>query len=192
MKTKTLFFAAVLALQSLWVLGMVVIQERTLSQGQVVLLETAPVDPRDLLRGDYAILHYKISDLPLSLFSPAVTNAAPPGATVFVTLESQGDFYGAVAASTNRPQVSAGQVILKGRIENMWWLSASNDYSVRVIYGLERFYVREGTGNPTGKLTAQVAVPNSGQGILKGVLIDGKPYAEVMREEAGKRKDSEP
>jgi uncharacterized membrane-anchored protein len=188
MNIKTLFFAAVLALQTLWVLATVVVQERSLAEGKVVLLETAPVDPRDLLRGDYAILNYKISSLPLSLFSPAVTNSAPLGAPVFVTLEPQGDLYYAVAASTNRPQATPDQVILKGRIENTWWLSSSNDYTVRIIYGLERFYVHEGTGNPKGKLTAQVAVARSAQGILKDVLIDGRPYAEVMREEGVREK----
>jgi hypothetical protein len=40
----------------------------------------------------------------------------------------------------------------------------------------------EGTGNPTGKLTAQVVVPASGRGRVKEVFVDGKPYAEAMKD----------
>ena len=51
-------------------------------------------------------------------------------------------------------------------------------------YGLERYYVREGTGNPVGKLTVQAAVPDSGLAKIKAVFVDGKPYAEVMKKVA--------
>ena len=52
---------------------------------------------------------------------------------------------------------------------------------MQVTYGLERYYVAEGTGNPTGKLTVDVALPHSGQGVIKQVYVDGVPYAEAMR-----------
>jgi uncharacterized membrane-anchored protein len=50
-----------------------------------------------------------------------------------------------------------------------------------VEYGLERYYVREGTGNPRGKITVQAAVPDSGQARIKAVFVDGKPYADAMK-----------
>lgn len=40
----------------------VVKKEKLLSDGQLVLLELAPVDPRSLLQGDYMRLRYEISD----------------------------------------------------------------------------------------------------------------------------------
>jgi uncharacterized membrane-anchored protein len=52
-----------------------------------------------------------------------------------------------------------------------------------VEYGLERYYVKEGTGNPRGKLTVQVAVGAEGKPVIKQVFLDGKPYAEGMREQ---------
>ena len=55
MKTKLLVL--VLALQSAWLLGTAFTQERILRVGQLILLETQPVDPRDLLRGDYVRLN---------------------------------------------------------------------------------------------------------------------------------------
>jgi len=70
-------FILVLALQSAWVLYTVAVQERALAVGQVILLETRPVDPRDLLRDDYVILNYKISNIPTNRLSPLPTNALP-------------------------------------------------------------------------------------------------------------------
>jgi uncharacterized membrane-anchored protein len=55
---------------------------------------------------------------------------------------------------------------------------------VRVNYGLERFYVREGTGNPSGKLTVDVAIPRSGKGIIREVYLDGVKYAEAMKKQS--------
>jgi uncharacterized membrane-anchored protein len=177
MKLKLLIL--VLALQSAWLLGTAVVHEHALVTGKVVLLETARVDPRDLLRGDYLILNYKISDVPMNLFSPAVTKDLPNGTKVFVALTpTTNQLYIVVRASTNRFTPSADEVLLRGKSDQRWWSSNS----IHIEYGLERFYVAEGTGNPIGKLTAQVVVPASGRGRVKEVFVDGKPYAEAMKE----------
>ena len=177
MKLKLLIL--VLALQTAWILGTTFVQERALVSGTVILLETHPVDPRDLLRGDYVILNYKISDVALNLFSPPHTNALPPGQTVYVALEPRGQFHEVVLASTDPITPGEGQVVLKGRTES-WWRGAAVS-TVHVAYGLERYYVREGTGNPRGKLTVQAAVPDSGQARIKEVFVDGKPYVQTMK-----------
>lgn len=178
MKFKLLLL--VLALQTAWILGTTVRQEVLLAQGRTVLLETHIVDPRDLLRGDYVILNYKISDLSRDLFSPPLTNSLPPGATVFVALAPQGKYYQAVRAGTNDLSVSDNEVLLKGTVTRIWRDSAS----VHVEYGLERFYVQEQTGSPSGKLEVQAVVSKSGQARIREVLLDGKPYADVMKQAA--------
>jgi uncharacterized membrane-anchored protein len=178
MKLKLLIL--VLALQSAWLLGTVAVQEHALATGKVILLETVRVDPRDLLRGDYLILNYKISDVPTNLFSPPVTKDLPHDTKIYVALApTTNQFYVVVKASTNEFVPAADEVLLKGRSVWLRWNAATN--SIHVEYGLERFYVAEGTGNPTGKLTAQVVVPASGCGRLKEVFVDGKPYAEAMK-----------
>ena len=58
------WFAIVVALQVLFLLGWAAYHERERASATVVLLETVPVDPRDLLRGDYMILGYKIGRVP--------------------------------------------------------------------------------------------------------------------------------
>jgi uncharacterized membrane-anchored protein len=170
----------VLALQSAWLLGTVFVQERALREGAVILLETRPVDPRDLLRGDYVILNYKISTIPPGKFSPALTNMPSYGQTVWVALAPRGEFHEIVRAGLERFEPGDGEVIL--RAESKSWSNVPGvAHEVRVEYGLERYFVREGTGNPRGKLTVQAAVPASGRASIKQVFLDGKPYAEAIK-----------
>ena len=177
---KRNLFILVIALQSAWVLYTVAVQEHALSAGKVIMLETERVDPRDLLRGDYLILNYKISNVPTNLFSYPVGDL-PPGTSVFVALEPSGEFFAFAQASTNRLMPAGNQVVAQGkRSRNR--LSGTN--TIPVDYGLERFYVREGTGNPRGKLTVEAVVSSSGRASIKQVFVDGKPYAEAMKEAA--------
>lgn len=176
---KRNIFILVLALQSAWILGTTFVQERALATGTAILLETRPVDPRDLLRGDYVILNYKISDVATNLFSPPLTRLLENGETVYVALAQRGEFHEAVRASVERLDAGKDEVVLKGR-SHSWWNGAQQG-TVHLEYGLEQYYVREGTGNPRGKLTVQAVVPASGHPSIKQVFLDGKPYAEAMK-----------
>jgi uncharacterized membrane-anchored protein len=180
MKLKIFVVAGVLFLQSAWILGTVAVQERSLAAGKVVMLETRPVDPRDLLRGDYVILNYAISTIPRAKFTPGEATNLSPGQTVYVLLEPRGDFHEVAQASTEKLSADDPYVLLRGSIQHAPFGSAD---AVVVNYGLERFYVREGTGNPTGKLTVAAAIATTGRGLIKQVYVDGKPYAEAMRTE---------
>ena len=72
-------------------------------------------------------------------------------------------------------------MLLRGQTEYAWWRATN---SVHVAYGLENYFVAEGTGNPTGKLTVQAVVPSSARAKIKQVFVDGKPYAEAMKTSA--------
>lgn len=184
MKAKLLLI--VLGLQTAWFVGMVTLQEFRLHTGTVVLLETMPVDPRDLLRGDYVTLNYTISTLPASLFQGTFTNKAVTGTPVFVSLTRHGEFFEAERASFRPLDATKGGAVLRGRVSSRFWWNETPDanMTVRVDYGLEQFFVREGTGNPTGKVTVAVSVPSSGNAVIKQVYVGGKPYAEAMEHEA--------
>lgn len=52
-KLRTFAFPIVIALQVLAVLVFAGVREVTLRTGTEVVLQTVPVDPRDLFRGDY-------------------------------------------------------------------------------------------------------------------------------------------
>ena len=181
MKLKILIL--VLALQTAWLLGMVATQEYALAHGKAILLETQPVDPRDMLSGDYLMLRYKISDVPVNLFSPPVKKDLPDGTKIFVALApGTNEFYVIARASTNALAPSSdAEVVLVGKSTYAWWNTTN---AIHVEYGIERYYVAEGTRNPHGKLTARAVVPASGNARLQQVFLDGKQYERAMRDTA--------
>ena len=174
MKTKA--FLLLVALQAAVITGLAAYHGLQRARGELVLLETVPVDPRDLLRGDYVILHYKLSNLGSHLFSEPLVSYKNTGRTVYVALEKRGDFHEAAAASFTRPEAQTGRAVLVGRVRHSWGAD-----QLTVDYGLERYYVAEGTGEPVGKVTVEVSVPATGRGIIRQVYLDGRPYAEMMR-----------
>ena len=92
-----------------------------LRSGQEVRLEIAPVDPRDLFRGDYVVLAYRIGtvDMPKD-----VTNAFTRGQQVFVTLRPDASNKSrAVAISAERPAVSGTDIVIAGFVSGVLDLS---------------------------------------------------------------------
>jgi len=177
MKPKLLVL--VLALQSAWILATTFQQERALRVGKIIMLETERVDPRDLLRGNYLILNYKISSVPTNMFSPPLRTELTAGTKVFVALKpGTNQFHAVSRASTDKLEPDADEVVLCGKSQWGWWNTTN---AVRVEYGLERYYVAEGRGNPRGKLTVQAVVPESGNASIKEVFVGGKPYVEAMK-----------
>jgi len=181
MTTRLRLLALVVGLQVLWIIGTAAYQESLLARGTVVRLETVPVDPRDLLRGDYVILRYKISTLSPNLFTDGATNQFKSGDSVYVKLEQQGELHQAVLASFEPIPSDDSHPVLRGTVPATWSTAGRERAEVHVEYGLERYYVREGTGNPRGKLTVDVAISDSGKGAIQQVYVDGRPYAEAMR-----------
>ncbi|MQG38864.1 MAG: GDYXXLXY domain-containing protein [SAR202 cluster bacterium] len=55
----------IILLQVLSLVGFVIYQENLKGTGRKIILQTIPVDPRDLLRGEYVDLRYEISDITL-------------------------------------------------------------------------------------------------------------------------------
>jgi uncharacterized membrane-anchored protein len=181
MKAKLLLL--VIALQTTWVVATVAFQETKFLRGQMVLLEAQPVDPRDFLRGDYVTLTYNISTVPTALLQVETTNELPAGTTVFVRLGKQGQFDAVESASLTPVKSERGHPVLRGQIPKKWYFSGGPNGSLLVEYGLERFYVHEGTGQLHGKLTVEAAVPASGRGVIKQLYVDGVPYSETIRAE---------
>jgi uncharacterized membrane-anchored protein len=49
--------------------------ERTLTEGRVVLLELAPVDPRSLMQGDYMVLRFAVEEAVMQAMHPDINDA---------------------------------------------------------------------------------------------------------------------
>lgn len=153
-----------------------------LANGREITLQVVPVDPRSLFRGDYVILNYDISDVE----SPEQTRRMRRGETVYVTLkENQDGLWQAVRTSTETPAAGApGEVVLKGSVRYASAASAGTPGKARVTYGIESFFVPEGTGRELEKLvqdrklSALIAVDDDGNAGIKGLMVDGQRVYE--------------
>jgi uncharacterized membrane-anchored protein len=138
-----------------------------------VRLEVVPGDPRDLLRGDYVWIRYRISEIPWSRFVPI--QRPEDGQRVYVALAPRDGVHEAVAASLSRATLPLprGHLLLLGTVEYPSW----RDRGTRVVFGIERYYVPEGKGTPPrGKMEAEVALTPDGRPFLTRLLVDGRPY----------------
>lgn len=162
-RTSRWFWGIVVA-QAVFLLAWAGWHEHVRTHAPVVRLKTRLVDPRDLLRGDFMILRYDISEVR----PPApVTGAAADTGEFWVVLEPQDGFYHAVATSWTKPTLSAGQIAVLGRP------GTRGD----VAYGIESYFVPEGKGAPRFKsLAVEAAVGPTHRLYIKRLLLDGRPY----------------
>ncbi len=146
---KLVLSAAVLALVQIGFLSwMIAGRAAILRNGQEVLLKVEPIDPRDLLRGDYVRLGYEISNVPVKLVgnTPAGEFRSEDG-PIFVRLgRDQDGFWRTRSASLGAPAGAppSGEVDIRGAIQRGWILGPEASFSVS--YGIDRYYVPEGEG----------------------------------------------
>ncbi len=178
--------AAILLLCGL-TLALVESRARILRSGTEVRLATAPVDPRDLFRGDYVILNYRISTLDLSKLDGDKSFERNQPAFVRVAPGTDG-LAEAKGVYLARPVAGAGETVLEGKVTSTGACvtNANGDpdcnagrRAIRVSYGLESYFVPQGTGRAietTDKARIEIvaAVSASGQAAIKRLLIDGK------------------
>lgn len=168
---RRLFFLAVL-LHAGVLIGWAASLETARARAATVRLEVVLRDPRDLLRGDYVWLNYGVSDIPLSAFvSPP---SAHPGDRVYVALAPKGGVWEAAAASLSKEKLGLApdQRLLVGTVQYV-----RPRQGVRVVYGIERYYVPEGKGTPPrGKIEADIALTADGRPFLTRLLVEGRPY----------------
>jgi uncharacterized membrane-anchored protein len=164
MNGSTRLFWSVVGLQAMFLLAWAGWHEHVRSTAPVVRLKTVPVDPRDLLRGDYMILRYEISAAPL----PA--NDAPgrsPRGEFWVVLEPRDGYHVAAGTSWTPPAVQPGRYAVKG------WRGERGG----VDYGIETYYVPEGKGTPRFKtIEVEATVGPTHRLQIKRVLVDGRSY----------------
>jgi uncharacterized membrane-anchored protein len=145
---RLILIALAVALAEIAALGwMITGRAVILRDGSEVTLEVQPVDPRDLLRGDYVSLSYNISTLPVALFGPSRTEAEAAERSVFVRLhpDEDGIWKPVAARYGGRPegQGSPEDVDVRGTAE----IGPGDEVQyVPVQYGIERFYLPEGEG----------------------------------------------
>ncbi|MGR3765989.1 GDYXXLXY domain-containing protein [Rossellomorea sp. NS-SX7] len=152
----------IIFLQGGWIGYSVYSNETLLQNGETILLELQPVDPRSLLQGDYVQLNYTISQLERT----SIDDTGP--ITIVLRKNAQGiheytGVYSMRDGDWNTPyEKKPGDVLLNGKVTGSW------DHTAQATYGIEHFFIPEGTGlDVEGKVkTAVVKVSDKGNGIL--------------------------
>jgi uncharacterized membrane-anchored protein len=153
-----------------------------LRSGRDVLLKTVPVDPRDLLRGDYVILSYDISRLQPELFK-GDTPKQSEEAKVYVRLERQLNGFWAATEASFAPLSPAGDSVVLRSLPFTYYPSSALS-SVNVEYGIERFYVPEGEGRTLEEarnaeaLSVNIRVDAKGKAQIREIAVNGSPVYE--------------
>jgi uncharacterized membrane-anchored protein len=158
-----------------------------LRSGADIKLKTLPVDPRDLLRGDYVILSYPISTIPKSI----ITGAAPEAggrARMSVRLKPGVDgLWTATEASFGDLAAADGSVVLRTQPFDYYAGVDGLPETLFVNYGIERYYVPEGEGKVLEdarnqeELEVEARVSKDGTPQIARLILRGEPiYDEPL------------
>lgn len=163
-----LAFWLVVIVQVVALLGFVGMREFTLRTGQEVVLQTVPVDPRDLFRGDYVVLRYDISRLPVCCYSV--------GDTVYVELVQKGEMWH-TRNHAHRSIAEVDTTFIRGRVTRVTQQpQGPSPQEIDVEHGIESYFVPEGTGRDIerarGKLKVRVAVDGFGNAGIMGLVVE--------------------
>jgi uncharacterized membrane-anchored protein len=85
----------IILIQSSLLLAMIANRQTILSSDTIVILETRPIDPRSLFRGDYVRLNYEINELQLDKLSG--DQSFKRNDTIYVVLQKQNLYWQAKA-----------------------------------------------------------------------------------------------
>jgi uncharacterized membrane-anchored protein len=188
MTTNQLKFILAIVFQVLIILAIIIFKVAVFSGGRDILLRIEPIDPRDLLRGNYITFRYQgISNIDSAL---ARTEQIRKGDTVYVVLEQNEKYW--IARSVQKTKPAEGEVFIKGKVaggeiepENTFSDSPPWDWrlphpGLNIVYGIEEYFIPEGRGQEVNfgrqEVAARVAVDENGNAVLKQIYINGKPW----------------
>ena len=149
-RNRLLLSALVLAIAQIGFLSWIIVgRAAVLRDGREVTFLVKPIDPRDLLRGDFIRLDYDISRIPASIIenAPEGDFNTKDGAIYVRVAKGADTFWHPVSASLYEPSskpLAPEEVELRGQIEGL--MTVGPNSTVAAEYGLERFYLPEGTG----------------------------------------------
>ena len=164
-------------LQVAVIITMIIVKLLVLADGRDILIRIQPVDPRDLLRGDYVTYQHDFTNIPGYYFDN--DEVFRVGELAYVTLQESSGFAHPSRLTHKKP--SEG-LFIQGRVlsDTARVSGARPDY--RLSYGIEQYYIPEGKGAMFNTWTrdrnafAKVAVDSDGKAVLKQLYIDDKPW----------------
>lgn len=170
-------FIVIAVLLQILVLGyMAGEREHILRNGKIIYLRTAPIDPRDLFRGDYVRLNYEISNISARHLPRSDAAEITKGEKVYVNLaEYSNGLYELDHVGVKEPSTG---IYLVGRSPYDYHHRLSG-HPLRVHYGIEAYFVEQGKGRQMEQrlgsrnqlqipLEMQIAVGRRGKAVIKG------------------------
>jgi uncharacterized membrane-anchored protein len=187
---RSVLLAALVALLQIGFLGwMIASRAAVLREGREVLLKVEPIDPRDLLRGDYVRLGYEIAQVPLRQVENLPPEQERYGKLVlYVRVAPAADgIWRLKSASAGMPSpapAAADEIDIRGTVEAS---SLPAGAVLRPSFGIERFYLPEGEGRQIEidmrerPFFVKLAVASDGTAQIKQFLDGDKLlYAEPL------------
>ena len=178
-RTKYLMLACLVPVFIL--LGMTVIPLYTIMNGEKIILQTIPVDPSDVFRGDYVTLRYEAEEVPLRFVDRDVLKKAESnyGFRVYVALEKKDGKHTPVKVSLDKPKEGVylkGKMNYYGKTWNPVTGMESNEESAFIEYSLDKYFIEDNTGlkweqaSAKGDILAEVKV-FKGYAYLTDIMI---------------------
>ncbi|PCJ71692.1 MAG: hypothetical protein COA62_03705 [Rhodobiaceae bacterium] len=148
-----------------------------------VVLESAPVDPRDLFRGDYVILNYAIASLEYGEIP--IDETLRTGDDAYVVLKITSPYATPFRVLTAYPDnLGDNETAIKGRVSQIQKSFAERECTrcqiIHLSYPLDNYFVPEGTGSEIEEyrneraLGVIVALNGEGDAAIKGLMMDGE------------------
>jgi uncharacterized membrane-anchored protein/uncharacterized membrane protein len=137
--------------------------ERLLTTGTSIKLEITPIDPRSLLQGDYVTLNYSISTVPES-FEEELESYQSLSKVKVVLSPDAGGIHRFNRFYTSGEQIAKNELVINGQASG--WR--------QIYYGIETYFVPEGTG---------LAVERDARFAYVRVGADGDALLEMLTKE---------
>ncbi|MBE4906738.1 GDYXXLXY domain-containing protein [Bacillus luteolus] len=155
-RIQWVFVGAVLVLQLSFVSFQMITNEHLINEGKTITLKLAPVDPRSMIQGDYVRLQYEIGEVELG--------EGRHEGRVFLLLKRNDEGIYSVSKvyktqiDPTKESLAEDEVIIAGKY---------NGYN-QIIFGIESYFVPEGTGLEVERNAefAKVAVSQKGDALL--------------------------
>lgn len=133
-------------------------------KSQIILVKTLPVDPRNLISGNYLTLRYDFSDL--WQFENNAKYANNGEKQFYVVLKQEGKYYVKDYLINAKPLIRKDQVVLK--------VKYVDNYS-QLEFGIEKFFINENMAQPkmNDKIEVELVIDEDGSAKIKRVMVNG-------------------
>ena len=165
-RSATWVFFAIVALQVVGLVAFAAVKQYAVATGTEVVLQGAPVDPRSLMQGDYAILDYEIAVVP-----DRYKDSFESGDDMIVLLTKRDEVWEAMEyLNSVRAHRLRNEVFIRGELQS----------NGRIDFGIGTYFVPEGTGRAVEEardVKIRVSLSDDGDATVTGVILDGEDFS---------------